>query len=169
MPVQKERDWYLEFKNPASRYKYPGSDIFPLHVDLCLALRKHVSIQSLFSLLFLEVAVMYLPLATIESWPPQNYTDPIERGPWVIVITITLYALVLGVVGLRTFTRAFISRSFGADDITILIAMVQLISNQFLFSNIFIRSQQLRSWRLPSLLNLVMDGIAMLGMSRWTR
>jgi hypothetical protein len=28
MQVQKERDWYLEFKNPVSRYKYPGSDMF---------------------------------------------------------------------------------------------------------------------------------------------
>jgi hypothetical protein len=79
--------------------------------------------------LLLEVAVMYIPLTTIESWPLPNYKDPIERGPWVIVITIVLYALVLGVVGLRTFTRLFISRSFGGDDITILIAMVQTISN----------------------------------------
>jgi hypothetical protein len=71
---------------------------------------------------------MYLSLATIESWPQPNYTDPIERGPWVIVITIVLYALVLGVVGLRTFTRVFISRSFGYDDTTILIAMVQIMS-----------------------------------------
>jgi hypothetical protein len=30
MQVQEERDWYLDFKNPASRYKYPGSDMFSL-------------------------------------------------------------------------------------------------------------------------------------------
>jgi hypothetical protein len=70
---------------------------------------------------------MYISPEIIEAWPLPNYTNPIERGPWVIVITIILYVLVLGVVGLRTFTRVFISRSFGADDITILIAMVHIV------------------------------------------
>jgi hypothetical protein len=67
---------------------------------------------------------MYISLQTIESWPPFNYVDPVERGPWVIVVNIILYTVVLGVVGLRSYTRICISRSFGLDDIMILVAMV---------------------------------------------
>ncbi len=76
---------------------------------------------------------MYLSLETIDSWPLPNYANPVERGPWVIVITIFLYILVLVVVGLRTFTRIFISRSFGADDVTMLIALVHTILSHLAF------------------------------------
>jgi hypothetical protein len=68
---------------------------------------------------------MYLSLQTLESWPTPNYTNPETRGPGVIYINSFLYPLVVAVVGIRTYTRLFISRTFGLDDTFILIAMVQ--------------------------------------------
>jgi hypothetical protein len=67
---------------------------------------------------------MYLSLQILESWPKPNYTNPETRGPGVIYINSVLYSLVVAVVGIRTYTRLFISRSFGLDDSFILIAMV---------------------------------------------
>ena len=67
---------------------------------------------------------MYISVQTMESWPAPNYVDPQTRGNSVIVINSILYGLVLGVVGLRIFTRTCISRSFGYDDAFILLAMV---------------------------------------------
>jgi len=66
---------------------------------------------------------MYIPLETIASWPAPNYKDPLKRGPSITIIYVVFYALVLGVVSLRTFTRLQISRSFGWDDAFILLAM----------------------------------------------
>jgi Ca2+/Na+ antiporter len=77
----------------------------------------------------LEFVIMYLSLKNLESWPTPNYTDPETRGPGVIYINSILYPLVLAVVGIRTYTRVFISRSFGLDDTFILLAMVPLASS----------------------------------------
>jgi hypothetical protein len=67
---------------------------------------------------------MYLSLKNLESWPTPNYANPETRGPGVIYINSILYPLVVAVVGIRTYTRVFISRSFGLDDTFILLAMV---------------------------------------------
>lgn len=67
---------------------------------------------------------MYVSIQTVETWPTPNYINPETRGNSVIIIHSILYTLVIGVVGLRIFTRTWISRSFGADDTLILIAMV---------------------------------------------
>lgn len=70
-----------------------------------------------------ELFDMYLSLETIASWPAPNYKDPLRRGPSITIIYVVFYALVFGVVSLRTFTRLQISRSFGWDDAFILLAM----------------------------------------------
>ncbi|KAN0120355.1 hypothetical protein V8E51_002563 [Hyaloscypha variabilis] len=67
---------------------------------------------------------MYVSIQTVESWPAPNYIDPETRGNSILIINSILYTLVVGVVGLRIFTRTCISRSFGADDAFILVAMV---------------------------------------------
>jgi hypothetical protein len=66
---------------------------------------------------------MYVSIQTFETWPKPNYINPETRGNSVIIIHSILYTLVVVVVGLRIFTRARISRCFGADDTFILIAM----------------------------------------------
>jgi hypothetical protein len=65
---------------------------------------------------------MYISAETIAAWPTPNYTHPQTRGSSVIAIHSVLYAIVLGVVSLRIFTRVYISQSFGYDDTFVLIA-----------------------------------------------
>ena len=67
---------------------------------------------------------MYVSIPTVESWPTPNYINPQTRGDSVLIIHGTLYSLVVVVVGLRIYTRICISRSFGLDDMFILLAMV---------------------------------------------
>jgi hypothetical protein len=52
---------------------------------------------------------MYLSLDVIETWPMPNYFDPVTRGPAFIIMHLILYPIVLGTVGLRTFTGLRIS------------------------------------------------------------
>jgi hypothetical protein len=52
---------------------------------------------------------MYLSLDVIETWPMPNYFDPVTRGPALIIMHLILYPIVLGTVGLRTFTGLRIS------------------------------------------------------------
>ncbi|PMD15777.1 hypothetical protein NA56DRAFT_663535 [Hyaloscypha hepaticicola] len=67
---------------------------------------------------------MYVSIPTVESWPTPNYINPQTRGDSVLIIHGTLYSLVVVVVGLRVYTRMCISRSFGLDDMFILLAMI---------------------------------------------
>ena len=67
---------------------------------------------------------MYVSIKTTKTWPMPNYTNPTMRRPGVIYINGILFALALDVVGLQTYTRLCISRSFGISDIFILIAIV---------------------------------------------
>lgn len=64
------------------------------------------------------------PAAVIASWPTPNYTDPVVRGNAVIVMNLILYPIVLSILAIRIFTRISISKSFGADDYLIVLALV---------------------------------------------
>ncbi|KAM3071080.1 hypothetical protein ACMFMG_009987 [Clarireedia jacksonii] len=64
------------------------------------------------------------PPAVLSSFPHPNYTNPITRGPELLIITLIFFPIVLLVVGLRTFTRLFLSHCFGADDVFLLIAVL---------------------------------------------
>jgi hypothetical protein len=58
------------------------------------------------------------------SWPAPNYANPETRGPAGKIIGSTLISLVTVVIILRTYTRQFISKSFGLDDTLILLSYV---------------------------------------------
>ncbi len=65
------------------------------------------------------------PIEVLLSWPPPNYVDPKDvRGPQLLIITFVLFPIALISVALRTFTRLYISKSFGADDWFLLVAVV---------------------------------------------
>ncbi|PQE03809.1 integral membrane protein [Rutstroemia sp. NJR-2017a BBW] len=64
------------------------------------------------------------PPAVLSSFPQPNYTNPITRGPELLIITLIFFPIVLLVVGLRTFTRVYLSKTFGADDVFLLIAVL---------------------------------------------
>ncbi|RDW64647.1 hypothetical protein BP6252_10298 [Coleophoma cylindrospora] len=63
------------------------------------------------------------PLAVIATWPPANYVDPVTRGPANTIMNLIFFPILLLVVGLRTYTRLRLSKSFGLDDALILAAM----------------------------------------------
>ncbi|KAK2865127.1 hypothetical protein FQN49_003887 [Arthroderma sp. PD_2] len=65
------------------------------------------------------------PYSVIASWPIPNYENPPEvHGPAIIIMTAIFMPLMLGVIGIRVFTRIRILRSFGWDDIFIIAAAV---------------------------------------------
>ena len=72
------------------------------------------------------------PLEVLQSWPKPNFVNPITRGNELLLITIILFPLAMGMVALRAFTRLRISKSFGADDIVLLVSVPPTIVSQLL-------------------------------------
>jgi hypothetical protein len=64
------------------------------------------------------------PLEIILTWPTPNYKDPVTRGSALIVINYTLAIITFIIVALRLYTRLFIIRWFGLDDVFIILALV---------------------------------------------
>jgi hypothetical protein len=69
-----------------------------------------------------------LPISALISFPPPNYTNPVVRDPALFIINGIFISIVITVVALRIYTRLFIKRWIGSDDIFIMIATVRLIS-----------------------------------------
>jgi hypothetical protein len=63
-------------------------------------------------------------LSIIASWPQPNYIDPITRGWDFLAANLILLGFVVLVVSLRIYTRLFISRYFGLDDVLMCAATV---------------------------------------------
>jgi hypothetical protein len=72
-----------------------------------------------------------IPPEVILSWPTPNYENPVTRGHALVVVNAIFIALVVIVVVLRLYTRIFIKRWFGSDDIFILLALVCPIPLRF--------------------------------------
>ncbi|KAH6654632.1 hypothetical protein BKA67DRAFT_658915 [Truncatella angustata] len=58
------------------------------------------------------------------SWPVPNYINPETRGSAGKIVGIVLVSLVTIIIILRMYTRRFISKGFGLDDVLILLAFV---------------------------------------------
>ncbi|KAF2666252.1 hypothetical protein BT63DRAFT_53788 [Microthyrium microscopicum] len=58
------------------------------------------------------------------KWPTPNFIDPVKRGPEIYFINSTFFFLATITVWIRLYTRAFIRRWFGADDVFILLAWI---------------------------------------------
>jgi len=68
---------------------------------------------------------MRLPPADIlQKWPNPNYDNPETRGHALVVVNSIFIGLVIITVGLRLYTRIYIKRWFGIDDVFILLALV---------------------------------------------
>lgn len=65
-----------------------------------------------------------IPIAVILSWPRGNYDHPVTRGKALLIINVIFAALVVGIVFLRLYTRLFIKRWVGLDDVFIVLATV---------------------------------------------
>jgi hypothetical protein len=65
------------------------------------------------------------PLSVLASWPTPNYIDPVTRGPGLLIVNIVFSALAFIVVALRLYTRVWITRSLGMDDVFVFAALVR--------------------------------------------
>jgi hypothetical protein len=71
------------------------------------------------------------PASVIASWPIPNYEDPVTRGPSGSIICALFTVLVVLLLLIRAYTRLRIVRSFGLDDILIMIAFVRFNPSLF--------------------------------------
>ncbi|KAI0382987.1 integral membrane protein [Hypomontagnella monticulosa] len=66
---------------------------------------------------------MQLPPASVQaSWPPPNYHDPETRGHLGMVVGVVLVILVTIILAIRLYTRKWLTRGFGLDDVFIIAA-----------------------------------------------
>lgn len=63
------------------------------------------------------------PLEVLLTWPKPNYDNPVTRGNELVLITVILFPIAIGMVLLRVWTRLRLSKSFGADDVVLLISV----------------------------------------------
>lgn len=69
--------------------------------------------------------VREIPLKVFFSWPQPNYTNPETRGPALIIVNAVFISLCTITLFLRLYTRIFIKRWFGSDDVFIILAYVR--------------------------------------------
>jgi hypothetical protein len=63
------------------------------------------------------------PNSVIASWR-SNYNNPESRGNGIVIAEITMLVCCYFIVGLRVWTRSFLSKSFGIDDVLICFNLV---------------------------------------------
>jgi len=88
------------------------------------------------------------PDEVVLGWPTPNYVDPEERGPALYVVAGLCSFLATLAVGLRLYTRVFIRRWFGYDDVCIALSFVRVQS--FLLLR-FWRVHCMSVWMAPPL------------------
>jgi len=65
-----------------------------------------------------------IPPKVLLSWPVPNYVNPSTQGNAAIIVATILPVISLIFVAIRTYTRLFIKRWFGSDDVLIILALV---------------------------------------------
>lgn len=65
-----------------------------------------------------------VPPEVVKSWPEPNYDNPETRGPGLIILVTLFFLVAAFIVPVRCYTRWYITNSFGADDIFIMVSMV---------------------------------------------
>jgi hypothetical protein len=66
------------------------------------------------------------PLDTLASWPTPNYIDPATRDLGISYLSPILLAITTICVVVRLYTRIFVRRWFGPDDLLVLISWVNI-------------------------------------------
>ncbi|CAG8983868.1 hypothetical protein HYALB_00005506 [Hymenoscyphus albidus] len=64
------------------------------------------------------------PASVLQSWPKPNTVNPETRGNAKLILNIVLYSILFCFMSIRIFTRTYLRKIFGADDIFILLAMI---------------------------------------------
>ncbi|TVY59034.1 hypothetical protein LCER1_G000618, partial [Lachnellula cervina] len=69
--------------------------------------------------------VMQLPPPEVlAALPKPNYVDPVTRGDAKVIVNVVLFTILLSFLGLRIYTRTYLRKFFGTDDILILVALI---------------------------------------------
>ena len=66
------------------------------------------------------------PLSVMLHWPTPNYIDPETQGPSLIIVNSVFMTLVVLAVAARFYSRVFIRKLVGVDDIMMVFAFVSL-------------------------------------------
>lgn len=66
-----------------------------------------------------------VPINVLLSWPPPNYINPVTRGPAAVILIIILSSFVVVAVSLRVYTRLWVQRWSGFDDLFMVLAVVK--------------------------------------------
>ncbi len=56
------------------------------------------------------------PPEVLATWPKPNYVDPVTRGPALVIVELTALSLSSIILGMRLYTRAYVTRNLGWDD-----------------------------------------------------
>jgi hypothetical protein len=67
------------------------------------------------------------PADVLIKWPIPNYVNPETRGNALVIVNYIFISIAVITVLLRLYTRTFIKRWFGLDDIFIIVALVRTI------------------------------------------
>lgn len=62
----------------------------------------------------------------VASWPPPNYVDPVTRGDGIVIASAVFGSLATIAIALRAYSRMCITRTFGSDDVLVLLAWVRI-------------------------------------------
>ncbi|ORY63431.1 uncharacterized protein BCR38DRAFT_228272 [Pseudomassariella vexata] len=71
--------------------------------------------------------MMRLPLEAVLKWPRPNFENPQTRGQVGLIVGTTLLTFVTVLLAVRIFTRQYISKGLGLDDILIVLAYIPAI------------------------------------------
>jgi hypothetical protein len=108
-----------------------------------------------------------IPLDVILSFPPANYDNPHTRGPALLIINSIFLVLCTVFVALRMYTRIHLVRTFGWDDVSLLVGFVfavGLAANVMLANNNFYWYASSSSYCLQNqLTDKIFKGIATFG------
>ena len=63
------------------------------------------------------------PSSVIASWPKSNYVNPITRGPGLEYVCIILAAIGIVIVTARVYSRLFMTKAPGLDDVLVVLAL----------------------------------------------
>ncbi|KAF6844570.1 integral membrane protein [Colletotrichum musicola] len=64
------------------------------------------------------------PPEVILSWPPPRYDDPETRGPASEIVSLVLLSIASTIIIIRIYTRKWITKGFGWDDILVILAFI---------------------------------------------
>ncbi|KAK5278708.1 hypothetical protein LTR20_000916 [Exophiala xenobiotica] len=74
------------------------------------------------------VDTLHPPLSVIATWPKPNYINPETRGPALELVCIIFAAIGIVIVTARIYSRLFITKAPGWDDLLVVIALLFLIT-----------------------------------------